>query len=181
MFEQNGKSFISNYLNYYNHDELNLNFIPRSNFINLNRFMENSVNSVFWFLSAAVFHNNQVKNIKETVLFKRYNHSHERSNWKNPQRKISKLKRVLKFLTSTHIFKSFCDIYNSFILAKKLESVEVLLLALFRNRRIVGKTGGLFGLFPSKWDITFYRPNVLIEFLLSPIIMLNTLLKFIFK
>tara|TARA_B110000008_G_scaffold278548_1_gene322712 strand:- start:1566 stop:2552 length:987 start_codon:yes stop_codon:yes gene_type:complete len=179
MFGENKKKFVDYYLNYYNHDEMCLNFIPKKKLTRLNWFLEKSVSSVFWFWSASVFYNTKIKNIDTVVLFKRYNHAKKRSNWKDSQREVSKLKKLFNFFLSTHIVESFCDVFNCFILAIKLNSLKVLILLLFRSRKSVEKRGGLYGLCPEKWNLVFFRPNVLIEFLISPIIMMKSFLKFL--
>lgn len=176
MFKNKADSFIENYLNYYNHDEMSLNFFPREKLNNLNQFMRFSVNSVFWFWVALIFEKQNVKHISDTVLHKRYNHTVIRTKWTVGVRKKSQLSRIIQVVCQTHVFKSFCDIYNSLILYKNLKSLKILALLLFSNRRIIEKKTGLFGLFPRSNRYTF-RPNVLIEFLVSPLFLLKSLYK----
>lgn len=177
MFLNNNNSFIKSYLYYYNHDEMILNFFPRKRLVYLNKFIRLSVSSVFWFWVALIFENSKVKHITKVVLFKRYNHPVTRPGWKTMEDKSSVFGKIVHFLCETHIYKSFCDIYNSFVISINLKSLRVLARLLFSNRRIIEKKTGLFGLFPKTWNVVFFRPNVLIEFILSPLMSVFRLLK----
>jgi len=173
MFGRNN-SFVKRYLKYFNHDEMSLSFFPRRKTLYWDSLIEYSVGSVFWFWVAIIFHNASVKNIPKTVLYKRYNHVCERANWKNPGRESTKIESIVIFFLNLHFVQSFCDIYNSIIVGVRTNSINVLL---FSNRKISGLSGGMFGLFPDACNMIFFRPNVLIEFILSPLISVYSLLK----
>jgi glycosyltransferase involved in cell wall biosynthesis len=171
------RGFIYNYMNHFNHDELILSFFPRGKIMLVNKLMNHSASCIFWYWTAIGFEKSVVKNIPVVVVMKRYNHSYKRTYWKSSRVEKQTIAYYIDFIYNSHSFKSFCDIYNSVVIAGNYKSLKLLINLLFRNRKILNLETGLFGKFPAKWGVTYFRPNVLIELLISPLFSINKLIK----
>lgn len=161
MFDGNEKLSYQ-LMKWINHDELVLSFFVRKKMLIIFNMLPYSSNSIFWYWVFVAFYNTNVKNLTDTVLFKRYNHIHKREYWTS----IRSQNSLLVYLKRSYIFRSLCDIYNIIIISKYFNSLKLFFHLLFLPRKTSDHSGGLLGFFKNSKK-HYYEPGLILIFLFS--------------